>query len=59
VLLAGTAMLLWPLGNSLYPEPAWPYNLFPYAVLGWIVLGIVVLALRPVRLDAEADALAR
>jgi amino acid transporter len=55
----GALLLLWPLGNSLYPVPAWPYDLFPYAVLGWIVLGIVVLALRPVRLDAEADALAR
>lgn len=38
--LLGTAVLLWPMYNSLYPVPTWPNNLWPYVVLIWGVAGI-------------------
>lgn len=50
--LAGAVLLLWPLGNSLYPVPDPPYSLFPYVVLGWVALGVAIAWLRPVGADA-------
>jgi amino acid transporter len=47
--VAGTVLLLWPLGNSLYPVPAHPYDLFPYVVLAWIAAGLGLVMLRPLR----------
>lgn len=38
---AGTAVLMWPLYNSLYPVPAWPANLWPFVVLAWLAVGTV------------------
>lgn len=37
----GTAVLLWPLYNSLYPAPDWPGNLWPYLVLAWLAAGMM------------------
>jgi amino acid transporter len=51
--MAGAVLLLWPLGNSLFPVPDPPYNLFPYVVLGWVALGVVVAWLRPLGADAS------
>ncbi|KUR72593.1 hypothetical protein AQZ52_04945 [Novosphingobium fuchskuhlense] len=39
---AGTAVLIWPLYNSLYPVPAWPGNLWPPLVLAWLVAGALL-----------------
>jgi amino acid transporter len=44
----GTAILLWPLFNSVYPVPAYPGNLWPYVVIAYLLIGIGLLALRPV-----------
>lgn len=38
----GTAVLLWPLYNSLYPAPDWPGNLWPYLVLAWLATGTML-----------------
>jgi amino acid transporter len=43
----GSALLLWPLANSLYPVPPWPGNLWPYAVAGWLALGALLAFFRP------------
>ncbi|MEI6642762.1 MAG: APC family permease [Novosphingobium sp.] len=39
---AGTAMLIWPLYNSLDPVPVWPGNLWPYVVLAWLAAGAML-----------------
>jgi amino acid transporter len=38
----GAVLLLWPLGNSLYPAPPWPGNVWPYIVAAWLVLGLAL-----------------
>jgi hypothetical protein len=38
----GAVLLLWPLGNSLYPSPPWPGNVWPYIVAAWLVLGLAL-----------------
>ncbi|WP_298215807.1 APC family permease [Acidocella sp.] len=43
----GTAILLWPLYNSVYPVPAYPGNLWPYIVALYLVAGGALLAVRP------------
>lgn len=54
--ILGGLLLLWPLGNSLYPLPAFPYDLFPYVVLAWIAAGLLIMWLRPIRVDATVSA---
>jgi amino acid transporter len=60
----GTLLLLWPLGNSLYPAPPFPGNVWPYLVAGWLVLGALLVLFRPsmtrfeiisARLTADSD----
>ena len=43
----GAVLLLWPLGNSLYPAPPWPENVWPYLVAAWLVLGVLLVIFRP------------
>jgi amino acid transporter len=43
----GAVLLLWPLGNSLYPAPPWPENVWPYLVTAWLVLGVLLVVFRP------------
>ena len=43
----GAVLLLWPLGNSLYPAPPWPGNVWPYVVAAWLVLGVLLVFFRP------------
>jgi amino acid transporter len=43
----GAMILLWPLYNSIYPEPAFPKNLWPYFVIAYLAIGGVLFALRP------------
>ena len=45
--LLGTAILLWPLYNSVYPVPAWPGGLWPYVVIAWLIAAAGLLAIRP------------
>lgn len=45
--VAGVALLIWPLYNSVYPVPAYPGNVWPLLVLGWLVCGGVLLLVRP------------
>ncbi len=45
--LIGALMMLWPLYNSLIPEPAYPANLWPYLVVAYLGMGGAVLAVRP------------
>lgn len=45
--LAGVVLLLWPLGNSIYPMPAYPDNLWPFLLLVWLVCGGFLLLARP------------
>jgi amino acid transporter len=45
--LAGLVLLLWPLGNSLYPIPDWPASLWPYVVVAWMAIGGVVTVILP------------
>jgi amino acid transporter len=43
----GAVLLLWPLGNSLYPAPPWPGNVWPYVVAAWLVFGALLVFFRP------------
>jgi hypothetical protein len=45
--LVGLVLLLWPLGNSLYPIPDWPASLWPYVVVAWMAIGGVVTVILP------------
>ena len=45
--LVGAVLLLWPLGNSLYPAPPWPENAWPYLVAAWLMLGVLLVIVRP------------
>lgn len=45
--VTGTAILLWPLYNSVYPAPAYPGNLWPYVVIAYLAAGLGLLAMRP------------
>ena len=43
----GTAILLWPLYNAVYPVPAFPGNLWPYVVVIYLIAGAALLVVRP------------
>ena len=43
----GAVLLLWPLGNSLYPAPPWPGDVWPYLVAAWLVLGVALVFFHP------------
>lgn len=55
----GTLILLWPLYNSIYPEPAYPGNLWPYVVIAYLAVGLGLLALRPAIGQAQRQTYAR
>lgn len=40
-------LLLVPIVGSIYPLPAYPYNLFPFIFLGWICVGEIWFVFRP------------
>ncbi len=39
IALITMAILMIPIVGSVYPLPAYPYNLFPFIFLGWLVVG--------------------
>jgi amino acid transporter len=39
----GFLALLYPIYGSLYPVPAYPFNLFPYIAGMWVVIGIILI----------------
>ncbi|HVJ53284.1 MAG TPA: APC family permease [Aliidongia sp.] len=45
--LLGTAMLLWPLWNSLYPIPDGAQAFLPYIVAIWLLVGVALIRFRP------------
>jgi len=48
--LAGAALMLFVIGGSLYPVPAWPYNILPFLFFGYLLAGALWFA----RLRARA-----
>ncbi|MEI9982311.1 MAG: APC family permease [Aliidongia sp.] len=54
--LLGTALLIWPLWNSVYPVPDWPGSLWPYLVAAWLIAGAFLVRISPslARIEAEA-----
>jgi hypothetical protein len=47
VSLLGTALLIWPLWNSVYPVPDWPGSLWPYLVAAWLIAGVLLVRISP------------
>jgi len=37
--IIGIALLALPLYTSIYPAPAFPYNLAPYVIITWVIIG--------------------
>jgi len=37
--VAGAALMLFVIGGSLYPVPAWPYNILPFLFFGYLLTG--------------------
>jgi amino acid transporter len=46
--MAGFGVLLWSIYNSIYPAPAFPYNVWPYCVVVWILAGVALAINHPV-----------
>lgn len=47
----GVLLMLFVIGASLYPVPAYPYNLLPYIFAAYLVLGAVWYSTRASRMD--------
>ena len=42
-------ILLIPIVGSVYPLPAYPYNIFPFIFLAWLVVGVVWFVIQKVK----------
>ncbi|OLZ11346.1 APC family permease [Sulfobacillus thermosulfidooxidans] len=51
----GALAMFWPIYSSLYPVPAYPYNILPYIALVWGVLGYGIVHLKLKKDPAHAE----